>query len=157
MSGYFGTDRQHKSFLNSHILVKREELHESWWALTSQCLCESFLNSHALVKRGQEFYESWQARVCTRIILISSHTLSKREQLYQRWQARVCMRVFSTLMPGLKENGSWEVRVCKSFINFRVLDKRGLELFEIDATHSFEIINIYFGTEFNNIMKVNTL
>ena len=45
----------YESFLNSYVLVKREqELHESWWELTSESLYESFLNSHVLVKREQE-------------------------------------------------------------------------------------------------------
>ena len=50
----------YESFLNSHVLVKREqELYESWLELTSESLYESFLNSHVLVKREQELYESW--------------------------------------------------------------------------------------------------
>jgi hypothetical protein len=36
-----------KSFLKSHVPVKREqELHESWWELRSESLHESLLNSH---------------------------------------------------------------------------------------------------------------
>ena len=78
----------HESFINSHVLVKREqELHESWqarvcmrvsstlmwsenksgqtrtrvaWELTSESLHESFINSHVLVKREQELHESWR-------------------------------------------------------------------------------------------------
>ena len=50
----------YESFLNSHVLVKREqELYESSSELTSEILCESFLISHVLVKREQELYESW--------------------------------------------------------------------------------------------------
>ena len=36
-----------------------KELHESWWELTSESLYESFINSHVLVKREQELHESW--------------------------------------------------------------------------------------------------
>ena len=37
------------------------------WELTSDSLHESFINSHVLVKREQELHESWQARVCIRV------------------------------------------------------------------------------------------
>ena len=37
------------------------------WELTSESLHESFINSHVLVKREQELHESWQARVCMRV------------------------------------------------------------------------------------------
>ena len=49
----------YESFLNSHVLVKREEeLHKSWWKLTSESLCVSFFNSHVLVKREQPFWRT---------------------------------------------------------------------------------------------------
>ena len=35
--------------------------------LTSESLHESFINSHVLVKREQELHESWQARICMRV------------------------------------------------------------------------------------------
>jgi hypothetical protein len=68
----------HKSFLNSHAPVKREqELHESnWWELRSESLHESlhesFLNSHGLVKREQELHESWNSSESCNIHQISS-------------------------------------------------------------------------------------
>ena len=34
------------------------------WELTSESLHGSFINSHVLIKREQELHESWQARVC---------------------------------------------------------------------------------------------
>ena len=37
------------------------------WELTSESLHESFINSRVLVKREQELHESWQARVCMRV------------------------------------------------------------------------------------------
>ena len=37
------------------------------WELTSESLHESFINSHVLVKREQELHESWQARVYMRV------------------------------------------------------------------------------------------
>ena len=43
----------YESFLNSHALVKREQLlHETWWELRSERLITSFLKSHVQVKRG---------------------------------------------------------------------------------------------------------
>ena len=48
-----------ESFLNSHVLVKREqELHESCMRVDKQEFDESLLNSHVLVKREQELHES---------------------------------------------------------------------------------------------------
>ena len=37
------------------------------WELRSESLHESFINSHVLIKREQELYESWQARVYLRV------------------------------------------------------------------------------------------
>ena len=37
------------------------------WELTSESLHENFINSRVLVKREQELHESWQARVCMRV------------------------------------------------------------------------------------------
>ena len=37
--------------------------------LTSESLHESFINSRVLLKREQELHESWQARVCIRVSL----------------------------------------------------------------------------------------
>ena len=115
------------------------------WELTSESLHESFINSHVLVKREQELHESWQARVYMRVSstliswsngnktcmgvdtrefawefhqlscpsqtrtrvaweltsesFINSRVLVTREQeLHESWQARVCMRVSSTLV-----------------------------------------------------------
>ena len=127
------------------------------WELTSESLHESFINSHILVKREQELHESWQARVymrasstpmswsnvnkscmsvdkrelawefhqlsCpgqtrTRVAweltserlhesFINSHVLVKREQeLYESWQARVRMRVWLNAMPWSNEKTS---------------------------------------------------
>ena len=59
-----GVDKRefvYESFLNSHVLLKREqELHEGYdaWELTNESLYESFLDSHALFKREQELNES---------------------------------------------------------------------------------------------------
>ena len=51
----------YERFLNSHVLVKREQelLHKNWWELTSESLYKSFLNSRVLVKREQELRASW--------------------------------------------------------------------------------------------------
>ena len=125
------------------------------WELTSESLRESFVNSHVLIKREQELRESWQARVYMRVSstlmswsnenktcmrvdkreftwefhqlscsgqtrtriaweltsesfhksFINSHVLVKREQdLHESWQARVCVRVSSTFIAWSNEN-----------------------------------------------------
>jgi hypothetical protein len=38
------------------------------WELRSESLHESFLNSHVPVKREQELHESWEARLCMRVL-----------------------------------------------------------------------------------------
>jgi hypothetical protein len=79
----------HKSFLNSHVLVKREqELRESWWELRSESFHESFLNSHVPVKREQELRESWWELRSESFheSFLNSHFPVKREQeLHQSW------------------------------------------------------------------------
>ena len=50
------------------------------WELTSESLHESFINSHVLVKREQEFHESWQARVSylLPLLIIQQHNNDAR-------------------------------------------------------------------------------
>ena len=139
------------------------------WELTSESLHESFVNSRVLVKREQELYESWQARVCVRLSstlmswsnenkscmrvdkreftwefhqlscpgqtrtrvaweltseslhesFINSHVLVKREQeLHESWQARVYMRVPSTLMSWSNGNKSCSSSPFQPFIQY---------------------------------------
>ena len=77
------------------------------WELTSESLHGSFINSHVLIKREQELHESWQSESLHESS-INSHVLVKREQeLHESWQAKVCMRVSSTLMFWSNENKSW--------------------------------------------------
>jgi hypothetical protein len=58
----------HERFLNSHSRLgqtREQELHESWWELTSESWHESFLNSRTPVKRETRVAwvdESWEAR-----------------------------------------------------------------------------------------------
>ena len=121
----FTSESLYESYLNSRVLVKREqELRESWWELTSESLYESYLNSRVLVKREQELRESWWELTSESLYesCLNSRVLVKREQeLRESWQARVCMWIILTLASWSKKKKSC-MRVDKlEFFNFNVL------------------------------------
>ena len=70
---------------------------KSWWELTSESLYESFLNSHVLVKREQELYESWSVLTNESLYesFLDSHVLVKREQELMRVDKREFVWEFS--------------------------------------------------------------
>ena len=117
----------HESFINSRVLVKREqELHESWQArvcmrVSSTLVSWSNENKSCMRVDKREFAWEFHQLSCpgqtrTRVAweltseslhesFINSRVLVKREQeLHERWQARVCMRVSSTLMSWSNES-----------------------------------------------------
>ena len=51
------------------------------WELTSESLHESFINSHVLVKREQELHDSWQTRVLHESFIISNFLVKREEEL----------------------------------------------------------------------------
>ena len=104
------------------------------WELTSESLHESFINSRVLVKREQELHESWQARVYMRVssTLVS---WSNENKSCMRVDKREFTWEFHQLScPGqTRTRVAWELTsesLHESFINSRVLVKREQELHE---------------------------
>ena len=104
------------------------------WELTSESLHESFINSHVLIKREQELHESWQARVYTRISS-TLMSWSNKNKSYMTVDKREFTWEFHQLScPGqTRTRVAWELTsesLHESFINSRVLVKREQELHE---------------------------
>ena len=109
-------ESSYESFLNSHVLVRREqELHESWSELTSESLYEKLLNPYVQVKPAQELHKSWWELTSESFYesFLNSRVLVKREQeLHEsRWE--------------LTNESLYE-----SFLNSHVLVKLNQELYE---------------------------
>ena len=115
-----GSESLQKSFLNSHVLVKREqELHESWWKLISESLSTRvFLTLMFWSNENKSWMrvnESWQTRVCIRVFSTFMVWLKKNESFMgvnESWQTKICARVFSTFMSLSNEDESREAKVC---------------------------------------------
>ena len=118
----------HESSLNSNAPVKRGE---SWWELRSESLHESSLNSHAPVKRGcMRVDESWEARVCTRVL---STLMRRSNEDESRWELRSESLHESSLnshAPVKRGESWWELRsesLHASSLNSDAPVKRGWE------------------------------
>ena len=106
---------------------------ESWqaWELTSESLHESFVNFHCLIKREQELHESWQARVCMRV-LSTFIVWSNENKSCMRVDKREFTSEFSplSLLDQTRTRVAWELTsesLHESFANFHCLIKREQE------------------------------
>ena len=97
--------------------------------LTSESLHESFINSHVLVKREQELHESWQVRVCMRVssTLMSWSNENKSCMRVDKWE--FAWEFHQLSCPGQTRSRTrvaWELTsesLHESFINSNVLEQ----------------------------------
>ena len=100
----------HENSLNSHAQVKRGE---SWWELRSESLHENSLNTHAPIKRGESWWELMRvekrefAREFSQVSTLMRR--SNEVRVDESWEARVCTRVLSSLNSHapVKRGESW--------------------------------------------------
>ena len=102
------------------------------WELTSESLHESFINSHVLVKREQELHESWQARVCMRVSSTLMSWSNENKSCMRVDQREFAWEFHQLSCPGeTRTRVAWELvseSLHESFINSHVLVKREQEL-----------------------------
>ena len=86
------------------------------WELTSESLHESFINSHVLVKREQELYESWQARVYMRVssTLVSWSNQNKSCIRVDKWEFAWVSEIFPIFFSSKFRFCRWQ-RHCHRF------------------------------------------
>ena len=104
------------------------------WELTSESLHESFINSHVLVKREQELHESWQARVCMRVSSTLMSWSNKNKSCMRVDKREFTWEFHQLSCPGqTRTRVAWELTsesLHESFINSHVLVKQEQELHE---------------------------
>ena len=116
-------------------LMRQSNEDESRWELRSESLHESSLSSDAPVKRGWELMRV-EKREFAREFSQLSCASQTRMRVDESWEARVCTRVLSTLMRQSNEDESrWELRsesLHESSLNSDAPVKRGWELMRVE-------------------------